>query len=248
MTETPPTTALIIIGNEILSGRTQDANLAYLATGLSALGLPLREVRVIADEEAAIIDAVNSLRRQHRYVFTTGGIGPTHDDITAAAIARAFDTTLHRHPEAVRILSGFNPTTPERMAARLKMAEMPVEARLIDNPVSKAPGFQIGNVFVLAGIPEIAHAMFDAVKATLTGGPPILSRTISSNLAESTVAADLGEIQKDFPATEIGSYPYFAQGHHGASFVVRGTDLAIVTAAVVAIVAMVRKHGAEPLE
>lgn len=245
--EASPTAALVIIGNEILSGRTQDANLAYIATGLGAIGVPLREVRVIPDVEATIIETVNTLRALHAYVFTTGGIGPTHDDITAAAIARAFGVALHRHPDAVAALATHYPPG-ELTETRLKMAEVPVGAALIDNPVSKAPGFRMGNVFVMAGVPAIARAMFDGVKPSLRGGPPVVSRTISCGLAESAVAIDLEAIQRAFPTTEVGSYPYFKRGAFGASFVARGTDRAAVDGAAEAIIDMVRRHGGEPVE
>ncbi len=222
--------ALIIIGNEILSGRTVDANLPHLARELNRMGIPLLEARVVPDVEERIVEAVNACRARYSYVFTTGGIGPTHDDITAASVARAFGVPLVRHPEAERRLRAYYP--PERLnEVRLKMADMPEGAELIDNPVSGAPGFRIGNVFVLAGIPRVMQAMFESLRSTLEGGPPILSRSLTLYVPEGDIAAELAAIQERFPEVEIGSYPFFTLGRPGASVVFRSRDEAALEAA-----------------
>ncbi len=220
-----PTACFIIIGNEILSGRTQDVNLAYLAHILGSLGISLKEVRVIPDVERAIILAVNSLRSEFDYVFTSGGIGPTHDDITSAAVAKAFGVKLFRNPQAVRLLEDhYRGTAHELNEARLKMADIPEGASLIDNPVSRAPGFKIDNVYVLAGVPKIFQAMVDGLKSALKGGPPILSQTVSCNLPEGKIASGLAAIQSRYRGVEIGSYPYFRAGMFGTSLVLRSID------------------------
>lgn len=219
------TAGLCIIGDEILSGRTPDANLAWLARRLDEQGIRLREVRVVADDHEAIIEAVNALRNRWAYVFTTGGIGPTHDDITAAAIAAAFGVPVQRHPEAVRLLT--ERIGADRMnEARLKMANMPAGARLIVNAASGAPGFVIGNVMVLAGVPMIMQAMFEAVAPELQGGTVVISRTITIRGAEGDIAEPLGAIQAQFPDISIGSYPVFERGRTGVHLVLRGTDAA----------------------
>lgn len=218
------TAALIIIGNEILSGRTQDKNLAWLGKELNELGVRLMEVRVIPDIESTIIDTVNALRSAHSYVFTTGGIGPTHDDITCASVAKAFGRKVVRHPEAERRLLAHY--TPEQInEARMKMADVPEGAELIDNPVSTAPGFRVENVFVMAGVPSIMQAMFGNVKHLLTGGAKMLSCTLSAFVTEGTIAAGLTAVQNAHPATEIGSYPFIRDGRLGTSLVVRCTDV-----------------------
>lgn len=216
-----PTAAIVVIGNEILSGKTQDTNVKFLGIELAAIGIPLTEVRIVRDDVAAIIGHVNECRKICTYVFTTGGIGPTHDDITAEAIAKAFGTALELNRDAVdRIAAaGFEMTEP-----RLKMARIPAGATLIDNPVSRAPGFRIGNVFVLAGVPAIAQAMFHALKDQLTGGSPIHSANIDVLLKESDIAGPLESIAHRHPDVEIGSYPFARAGGNGASLVVRGPD------------------------
>jgi molybdenum cofactor synthesis domain-containing protein len=217
------TAALIIIGNEVLSGRTQDANIQYIATGLNDVGVRLKEVRVIEDNEAAIITAVNALRATHAYVFTTGGIGPTHDDITAECIAKAFGVALKRDPRAVqRLLLQIKPENLNE--ARLRMANIPEGADLIDNPVSHAPGFKIGNVYVMAGVPKIMQAMFEGVRGSLKGGGKMWSRNVTIHVGEGVIADGLRAIQERWPAVEIGSYPFSNQGKYGTVIVTRGTD------------------------
>lgn len=222
-----PTACLIIIGNEILSGRTQDKNLAWLATELNEQGITLAHARVIPDIESIIVETVNNCRRDYTYVFTTGGIGPTHDDITAASIAKAFGAPLIRHPEAERRLRAHY-SADQINDARLKMADVPKDAELIDNPVSTAPGFRIENVFVLAGVPSIMQAMFDGLKHQLKGGKKTLSRTLKTNLAEGTLAASLAAVQDRYPEVEIGSYPHFQQGQLSTSLVFRSADSALL--------------------
>ena len=237
---------VIIIGNEILSGRTHDANLPYLAKALNAVGIRVMEARVVRDEERAIVGAVNACRAAYDYVFTTGGIGPTHDDITAASIARAFSVPIRRHPRAVELLTRHYAAT-DLNEARLKMAEVPEGATLIDNPVSSAPGFGIGNVFVLPGVPSILRAMVDGLVATLRGGDPVLSRTISAFATESAIAMQLSAVQDAHPRAEIGSYPFARSGRFGTSLVVRSTDRAALDAAAGAVAAMLRKLAFEPI-
>lgn len=241
------TGAVVVIGNEILSGRTKDLNVGYIASGLTAIGVRLLEARFIPDVEATIVVTVNELRAQFDYVFTTGGIGPTHDDITAASISKAFGVPLILHPAAEKLLrSHYGPDNITE--ARMRMAHTPEGAMLIDNPVSVAPGFQIGNVFVLAGVPRICQAMFDGLKGQLKGGDPVLSRTVSGYIGEGVIAKDLGALQDRYPALEIGSYPFFRQGKFGASFVIRGTDQAAIDDAAVELHAIIKTLGAEPIE
>jgi len=241
------TAAILVIGNEILSGRTQDINVQYIAAGLGQAGVRLKEVRVVADDEAAIIEAVNALRAQYRYVFTTGGIGPTHDDITAECIAKAFQVKLSRDLRAVeRLLKQIKPENLNE--ARLRMANIPEGADLIDNPVSHAPGFHIGNVYVMAGVPRIMQAMFDGVKPTLTGGARVLSASVIIHAPEGSVAAGLSEIQAGAPDTEIGSYPFAKDGRFGTVIVTRGTDRTRVGAVSAQVIDMARAIGAETVD
>lgn len=247
MPTSTPTAALLIIGNEILSGRTQDINLNYLAKYLGALGVKFMEARVVPDIEQTIIDGVNALRKQYDYVFTSGGIGPTHDDITSAAVAKAVGRKLIRHPEAEAILRKHY--KPEDInEARLKMAETPEGAELIDNPVSAAPGYRIENVYVLAGVPRIQQAMLDALRGKLKGGAPTLSRSVSTNVTEGMIATELGAVQSQFPNVDIGSYPFIRDGKLGTSLVVRGTDKDELGKTIQAIEAMLKKHNATVVE
>jgi molybdenum cofactor synthesis domain-containing protein len=244
----PVTACLIIIGNEILSGRTKDANLPYLAERLNALGIRLMQVRVIPDQEAIIVATVNECRAAFDYVFTTGGIGPTHDDITAECLAKAFGVALERNPEALRRLQEhYAGSGLELNEARLRMADIPAGATLIDNPVSKAPGFQLGNVLVMAGVPSIMQAMFEGIKHRLTGGAPLASRTVSCFLPEGELAKGLGELQARFADIEIGSYPYFRRGRFGVSVVLRSTDTAALDRALEALCELIGRLGGEPI-
>ncbi len=241
------TAAVLIIGNEILSGRTQDANLAYLANGLNEAGVRLMEARVIADDADEIVAAVNALRAKYDYVFTTGGIGPTHDDITAECVARAFERPLIRHPEALRRLEAhYQRTGIELNEARLRMANTPDGADLVDNPVSSAPGFRVENVHVLAGVPRICQAMFDGIKHTLKGGDPVLSRTVQCGLPEGKLAAGLETIQERFAQVEIGSYPSYRAGGFGVAVVLRAQDAGALAAATDAVAELVRDLGDTP--
>jgi molybdenum cofactor synthesis domain-containing protein len=244
----PVTACLIIIGNEILSGRTVDANLPYIAQKLGEIGIRMAEVRVVADDEAAIVEAVNACRERYDYVFTTGGIGPTHDDITAASVAKAFGRRYERHAEAERRLLAYYP--PERVnAARMKMADMPEGAELIDNPVSVAPGFRIANVYVLPGVPKIMQAMLDGLLPTLQGGAKVLSRAITVYAPEGDAAnAGLGEIQARFPAVEIGSYPFFRPEGPGTTIVFRGTAQSQIDEAADALLSLAARIGAQTRE
>jgi len=241
------TACVLIIGNEILSGRTQDANLAFLARGLTELGIRLREARVIPDDAGVIVSTVNAVRIAFDYVFTTGGIGPTHDDITAQCVADAFGVPLIVHPEAKRLLETHYP--PGHLnEARLRMAMVPEGAVLLPNPISRAPGFQIGNVFVLPGVPSIMQGIFEQLKHRLVGGPKMLSRSISCHLGEGTLAKDLGELQARYPDLEIGSYPYFRRGDFGVTLVLRGTEGRRLADAVEELNELIRSLGGDPQE
>jgi molybdenum cofactor synthesis domain-containing protein len=241
------TACVLLIGNEILSGRTQDANLAFLAQGLNEAGIRLREARVIPDDAGVIVSTVNAVRNTFDYVFTTGGIGPTHDDITAQCMADAFGVTLIVHPEAKRLLESHYP--PGQLnEARLRMAMVPEGAMLLPNPISRAPGFQIGNVFVLPGVPNIMQGIFEQLKYRLIGGEKLLSRSVSCHLAEGTLAQDLALLQQRYPDTEIGSYPYFRRGDFGVTLVLRGTDRERLAAATEELNMLIRTLGGEPQE
>jgi molybdenum cofactor synthesis domain-containing protein len=246
--EQPVTACLIIIGNEILSGRTVDANLAYIATRLGETGIRMAEARIVPDDETAIVDAVNACRARHSYVFTTGGIGPTHDDITASCIAKAFGRRYERNREAERRLLAYYP--PERVnEARMSMADMPEGAELIDNPISVAPGFRLENVYVLPGVPKIMQAMLDGLLPRLRGGARVLSRAITVLAPEGDVAAaGLGDIQARFPMLEIGSYPFWRPEGPGTTIVFRGTDQAQIDAAASALLELAAKLGADTRE
>ncbi len=242
------TACVLVIGNEILSGRTKDANLAWLAEKLTAAGIRLREARVIGDFEDEIVRTINEVRAKYDYVFTTGGIGPTHDDITADCVAKAFGVALVEDAEAIRRLLRNYADPNDLNAARRRMARIPVGGTLIDNPVSQAPGFQIGNVYVMAGVPRIMQAMFDGIRDRLKGGKPMLSRTISADLPEGKIAEGLGALQNRYAELEIGSYPYFRMGKVGAAIVIRGTDSARLDAAAIELAALMRGLGGTPVE
>ena len=241
-----PTAAVLIIGNEILSGRTKDANLPHIAEKLGGIGIRLREARVVPDVEEEIIAALDALRARYSYVFTTGGIGPTHDDITSACVAKAFGVALERNPEAVARLERHYGDPSKLNEARLRMANIPAGATLVDNPISAAPGFQIGNVFVMAGVPNIMQAMLDGVLPRLQGGPALHARTVACELAEGRIAEDLGALQDRYPDLEIGSYPYFRNGFFGVSLVLRGTDEPRLEAATEELAGIVRRLGGTP--
>ena len=212
--------AIIIIGNEILSGRTIDANTSTLAIWLNSLGVNLNEVRVIPDIEKKIVYTINELRKKFDYVFTTGGIGPTHDDITANSISKAFGVKYSIHPEAFKILESYY-KPGEFNKGRQRMAWTPSGARLILNPTSGAPGFVIENVFCLPGVPSILKSMLEGLKKEISGGKPILSHTINLRTVESEIAASLATVQKNNTEVEIGSYPFFKAGKVGVSIVMR---------------------------
>jgi molybdenum cofactor synthesis domain-containing protein len=241
------TAAVLVIGNEILSGRTKDANLNYIATGLTEIGVRLMEARVVPDIEARIIEAVNALRATYDLVFTTGGIGPTHDDITSECVAKAFGVKLIKHPKAAALLLAHYGEA-NATEARMRMAHTPEGAELIDNPVSIAPGFRIGNVYVMAGVPAICRAMFDGIKGKLAHGDKVLSATIGGYVGEGIIAKDLGALQQRYPTLDVGSYPFFRQGKFGASFVIRGTDAEAIGKAAAELRAIIRALGAEPIE
>ncbi|GAM01828.1 competence/damage-inducible protein A [Sphingomonas parapaucimobilis] len=224
------TAALIVIGDEILSGRTQDRNIAQLATWLNVQGIRLAEVRVVADRAEAIAEAVNTLRVRNDYLFTTGGIGPTHDDITVDAIAAALGLPVIEHPEARAILEDYYAERGGVTAARARMARTPDGASLIPNRVSGAPGIRIGNIFIMAGVPHITAGMLDALTGTLEGGRPVVSGTIGCWVGESEVAELLRQAEKTHEGVAIGSYPFFREGRTGANFVVRSPDAAQVDA------------------
>ncbi|TPG42387.1 competence/damage-inducible protein A [Sphingomonas koreensis] len=226
------TAALVVIGDEILSGRTQDKNIAQLASWLGVQGIRLAEVRVVGDRTEAIVEAVNALRARNDYLFTTGGIGPTHDDITVDAIAAALVVPVVFHPKALAVLEQYYETRGGLTEARKRMARVPEGASLIENRMSGAPGIRIGNVFVMAGVPHITAGMLDALTGTLEGGAPLVSRTIGCWVAESEVADLLRDAERAQDGVTIGSYPFFREGRVGANFVVRSTQAGLVDACV----------------
>ena len=229
------TAALIVIGDEILSGRTQDRNVAQIATWLNVQGIRLAEVRVVADDQPAIVEAVNILRARNDYLFTTGGIGPTHDDITVDAIAAALGVGVVIHPKARAVLELYYETRGGLTDARLRMARVPDGASLIENRMSGAPGIRHGNIFIMAGVPSITAGMLEALTGTLEGGSPLLVTTIGCWVAESEVADLLGKTERAHEGCQIGSYPFFREGRTGANFVVRSTDQARLDACVSAL-------------
>jgi molybdenum cofactor synthesis domain-containing protein len=230
------TAALIVIGDEILSGRTQDRNISQIGQWLGLQGIRLREVRVIADDTSAIVEAVNTLRARHDYLFTTGGIGPTHDDITVDAIAEALGVGVIVHPEARAILEGYYETRGGLTDARLRMARVPDGAELIPNRYTGAPGIRFANIFIMAGVPQITAGMLDALSGQLDGGAPLLSETIGCWVQESEVADLLRRTEAAHATCQIGSYPFWREGRTGANFVIRSVDASELAACTRALV------------
>ncbi len=237
------TAALIIIGDEILSGRTKDANTPYIAEKLNESGVRLTEVRIIPDKGQTIIDTVNEMRAAHDYVFTTGGIGPTHDDMTTENVAKAFGVELELNEEAFNALLAYYDDPADITESRKKMAIIPKGATLIENPVSGATGIHIGNVYVMAGVPRIMQAMFDSVLPTLVGGKPVVSRSVSCNLPESEVADGLADIQNRYTMVSIGSYPKYQNGKFGTTLVLRGIDEAALAKSTQEVADLVKSLG-----
>lgn len=230
---TNPTAAMLVIGDEILSGRTRDSNMYHLAGELTEAGIDLKEVRVVGDERGTIIAAVQALSNAHDYVFTSGGIGPTHDDITADCIAAAFDRAIDVRDDARAILAEhYVKSGTELNSARLRMARIPDGADLIENPVSAAPGFKLENVHVMAGVPSVFQAMVQSVLPTLTGGAPLISKTLRVDRGEGDIAGPLGDLAEQFPLLSMGSYPFQKDGKYGAHVVIRGNDPDAVDAAI----------------
>jgi molybdenum cofactor synthesis domain-containing protein len=242
-----PTACVLIIGDEILSGRTQDANLKFFGERLAQLGIRLREARVIPDVPEVIVETVNACRGRYTYVFTTGGIGPTHDDITTEYVARAFNRRVIRHPEAEKKLRAYYGERTND--ARLKMAEVPdgPGVDLIENNVTAAPGYRIENVFVLAGIPSIARAMFEAAVPHLVQGAPMLSGTVEGFVREGDIAAELASIQGRFPTVGIGSYPSMKEQRFFTSIVARSTDRAAIASVIAEVAEIMRAKNGEPV-
>ena len=243
------TAALVVIGDEILSGRTQDKNVAQVATWLNDQGIRLAEVRVVPDDSSRIAEAVNQLRATHDYLFTTGGIGPTHDDITVDAIAAAFEVPVIVHPEARKILEDYYRDRPGGLTeARLRMARVPQGAELLRNPSSGAPGIRMENVYILAGVPGIAQSMLHALTGALEGGQPVVSVTVGARAAESDVADLLRETEAAHPGVTIGSYPFFRDGRYGANFVIRSVDGELAQTTGEDLSGRLRSAGYEPVD
>ncbi len=238
------TAAILVIGDEILSGRTKDKNIGYIAEYLTNIGIELREVRVVPDVQEEIVAALNALRARYTYIFTTGGIGPTHDDITADSVAAAFGVSIDHDPRAIAMLAERFP--PDQLnEARLRMARIPAGADLIANSVSKAPGFNIGNVYVMAGVPSIMQAMLDVVAPTLQTGVKILSDTVRAGLREGDIGTALAEVAKAHPDVSIGSYPFFSETGPDTNVVVRSRDPEALAAAMEAVKAMIAAEQAK---
>ena len=241
------TAAVLLIGNELLSGRTKDANLNYLTRQLSAMGIRLAEARMVADGEAEIVEAVNALRAGYDYLFTTGGIGPTHDDITCECVAKAFGLDYVLNAEAHRILEDYyDGSGRELNEARLRMAHTPQGAELVDNPISRAPGFRVENVIVMAGIPAVMRAMFESIAPRLEGGAKVATRAVAVLMGEGDIARPLSELQARNESLEIGSYPFVRKGRFGTTLVLRGTDAGAVDAAAEELKTMLTALGATP--
>ena len=242
----PKTAAVLVIGDEILSGRTPDTNTNTIARFLTALGIDLKEVRVVGDVEAEIVTGLNALRARYDFVFTTGGIGPTHDDITADAVARAFDVGIGYHPDAYALLEARYPPG-EFNEMRKRMARIPHGASLVANPVSGAPGFHIGNVYVMAGVPMVMRAMLEAIAPELPRDVAVTSITVEAAIPEGTIAPGLAQLQKGHPDVAIGSYPFYREGTSqpfGAQLVIRGRDVQAVERAALALEEMLQALGA----
>ncbi|MEO5866597.1 MAG: molybdopterin-binding protein [Sphingomonas sp.] len=239
------TAGLAVIGDEILSGRTQDKNVAQIAAWLNVQGVRLAEVRIVPDVEDMIVEAVNALRGRNDYLFTTGGIGPTHDDITVDAIAKALGVGVTHHPKALAMLARYYDTRGGLTDARKRMARVPGGAELIENRLSGAPGIRISNIFVMAGVPHITAGMLDALTGTLPGGRPVVSGTIGCWVAESEVADLLGEVERSHQGVAIGSYPFFREGRVGANFVVRSPDEGSVLATIADLTEQLESEGWE---
>ena len=248
-----PTACVLVVGNEVLSGRTQDANIQFLARRLGEIGIPLREARIIPDVAETIITTVNEVRARFDHVFTTGGIGPTHDDITSECVAAAFGVPWERHDEAWERMASYYGRTAGGIAefnpARQRMATMPRGAILIDNNISIAPGFSVGNVHVMAGVPRIMRAMFESLAPRLRGGPPIVSAAVHApGLPEGKIAGGLAAIQARFTEIDLGSYPYYRPEGNGVAIVAKGTDKRAVAAAIAEVTMLMSNLGGQPLQ
>ena len=237
------TAALLVIGDEILSGRTQDKNVAQIASWLNVQGIRLREVRVVADVEDDIVAAANALRARYDYLFTTGGIGPTHDDITVDALAKALGVPVIVHPDARAVLEEYYATRGGLNEGRLRMARVPEGASLIPNRYSGAPGIHIGNIFIMAGVPHITAGMLDALTGTLEGGDPVLSTQVGCWVAESEIAALLVAAERAHEGSQIGSYPFFREGRVGCNFVIRSTSQSVLDACAAELAASLDAGG-----
>lgn len=249
MNPKPPVTAcLLIIGNEILSGRTQDRNLNFLAKGLNELGIRLAEARVVPDVRETIVAALNECRQKFDYLFTTGGIGPTHDDITSECVAEAFGVGMYRDQTTVDLIASYMKGRGEMNEARMRMATFPEGAQLIRNAISAAPGYRIGNVFVLAGVPRIMQAMFEELRPELRGGEPLKARALRVGLGEGTIAEGLGKLQAAYPDIDIGSYPAMRQAGFAVSVVLRGADQETLDRAFDDLRRLLTDLGGEPRE
>ncbi len=239
------TAAVLVVGNEILSGRTRDANIQFLGAALGEMGITLAEARVVPDVEEVIVAAVNELRARHDYLFTTGGIGPTHDDITTDAVGKAVGKAVLLDPRAVDLLKSYYANPADLNEARLRMARIPEGAELVANPVSRAPGYCIENVFVLAGIPRVMQAMFDDIRPRLKRGARMLAHTVTIYKPEGVLAGPLAEIQQAHPSVDIGSYPFVREDRLGAAIVIRAIDAQAIGAAALAVRKMGEAMGAE---
>ena len=239
------TACVLIIGNEILSGRTKDVNLNHIALTLGEWGIQVREARVVPDISSAIVDAVNYGRETYDYVFTTGGIGPTHDDITADCIAEAFGVPIVIN-ETIADLIRQRPAPPDVMEARMRMARVPEGAKLVDNATGGPPGFRVENVYVMAGIPGVMQAMLASLEGKLKRGPIVRSRSVTAFLGESQIAGALREIQDRFPSVDLGSYPFFKQDRYGTSLVMRGTDESLLDEMLESVKAAIVAAGETP--